>query len=65
MNTKNEITPNVFEKIEADYKKALSERREIILRQEKEGWKQQEIATYWKLDISRVNRIIKGYVKKG
>ena len=65
MNTKNEITPNVFEKIEADYKKALSERREIILRQEKEGWKQQEIATYWKLGISRVNRIIKGYVKKG
>jgi DNA-binding MarR family transcriptional regulator len=56
---KNEISAKLFEQIEADYKKALEKRRYTIRRMRTEGWTQKEIADYFSLDISRVNRIIK------
>ena len=59
--TKSKITPNVFGAILKDYKEAARIRREEIHRlYYEEGWKQQEIADYWGIDISRVNKIIKG-----
>ena len=61
MMTKSKITPNVFGAILKDYKEAARIRREEIHRlYHEEGWKQQEIADYWGIDISRVNKIIKG-----
>jgi DNA-binding MarR family transcriptional regulator len=56
---KDEISAKLFEQIEADYKRALDKRRATIRRMRQEGWTQQEIADYWSLDISRVNKIIK------
>lgn len=55
---KNELTPKVFEAKKADYQEALDERRTIIKQQSAAGWKQHEIAAYWGLDITRVNKII-------
>lgn len=60
MPTKQKITPNVFEAIARDYAEASTARREEIYRQyHEEGWKQHEIATYWGIDVTRVNKIIK------
>ena len=56
---KNEISAKVFEQIEADYKKALDQRRHTIRRMQENGWTQKEIAKYWGLDISRINKILK------
>jgi DNA-binding MarR family transcriptional regulator len=56
---KNEISAKVFERIEADYKDALERRRYTIRRMREEGWTQKDIADYFSLDISRVNKIIK------
>lgn len=58
MQKKFELTPKVFEQIKADYKKALEERRQIIIRQSKE-MSQREISRYWDLDPARIYRIIK------
>jgi DNA-binding MarR family transcriptional regulator len=57
---KDEISAKLFEQIEADYKRALDKRRATIRRMRQENWTQKEIAEYWSLDISRVNKIIKG-----
>jgi DNA-directed RNA polymerase specialized sigma subunit len=59
MPNKFELTPRVFEQIEADYRNALLERRQLIVRRHKEGKTQREIAKYWGLDPARVYRIIK------
>jgi DNA-binding MarR family transcriptional regulator len=56
---KNEISAKLFEQIEADYKKALDKRLYTIRRMREQGWTQKEIADYFSLDISRVNKIIK------
>jgi 2-oxoglutarate dehydrogenase complex, dehydrogenase (E1) component, and related enzymes len=56
---RNEISAKVFEQIEADYKKALDRRRYTIRRMREQGWTQKDIADYFSLDISRVNKIIK------
>lgn len=45
--------------MKAEYEEALERRRYTILQQAADGWTQQKIADYWRLDISRVNRIIK------
>ncbi len=53
------ISPKVFEAIQADYTEAARVRRQEIRRlYHQEGWKQQEIADYFGIDISRVNRIV-------
>jgi DNA-binding CsgD family transcriptional regulator len=62
MDIKLKITKQVFKAVEKDYKDALASRRESILLQTSAGMTQQDIADYWELDISRINRIIK---KKG
>jgi hypothetical protein len=62
MDIKLKITKQVFKAVEKDYKDALASRRESILLQSGAGMTQQDIAHYWDLDISRINRIIK---KKG
>jgi DNA-directed RNA polymerase specialized sigma subunit len=59
MPNKFDLTPRVFDQIEADYRNALLERRHIIVRHWKEGKTQREIAKYWGLDPARVYRIIK------
>jgi DNA-binding MarR family transcriptional regulator len=59
---KLKITKQVFKAVEKDYKDALANRRESILIQAQNGMTQQDIADYWGLDISRINRIIR---KKG
>lgn len=59
MDTKDEITPNVFDAMEADYRMALLRRRNTIIRQRSEGMTQQAIADYWHVDIARINRILK------
>jgi DNA-directed RNA polymerase specialized sigma subunit len=59
MAPKFELTPRVFDQIEADYRNALLERRSLIVRRWKEGKTQREIAKYWGLDPARVYRIIK------
>lgn len=56
---KDEISAKLFEQIEADYKRALDKRRATIRRMRQENWTQKEIADYWSLDISRVNKILK------
>jgi DNA-binding MarR family transcriptional regulator len=61
---KNEISAKVFEQTEADYKRALEQRRYTIRRMKEQGWTQREIAKYWSLDVSRVNKIIKGMEEK-
>jgi DNA-binding MarR family transcriptional regulator len=60
------ITVSLFEARERDYQEALRLRRMEILRLHNngKGMSQQKIAERWGLDISRVNRIIKGK-KKG
>jgi hypothetical protein len=57
INTK--ISRQVFKAVEKDYKDALQKRKETIILQAAGGMTQQEIADYWELDISRINRIIK------
>ena len=53
------ISPKVFDAIQADYTEAARLRRGEIRRlYNQEGWTQQEIADYFGIDISRVNRII-------
>jgi hypothetical protein len=59
MDTKNQITREVFDAIRAEYDEALDRRRLTIRQQKKDGWTQQRIANHWGLDISRVNKIIK------
>lgn len=63
MQTKLNLTPKVFDQIEADYKNALAERRRIIIEQSKE-MSQREIARYWNLDPARVYRIIQSQEEK-
>jgi DNA-binding transcriptional regulator LsrR (DeoR family) len=59
MMTKPRISPKVFDAIKTDYEDAARQRRlEIRRLYQEEGWKQQEIADYFKIDISRVNKII-------
>lgn len=58
MEELTEITPVEFRDIEAEYKMALARRRRMIVR-ESRTMTQAEIARNWKLDISRINRIIK------
>jgi DNA-binding MarR family transcriptional regulator len=62
---KNEISAKLFEQIEADYKRALEKRRYTIRRMRADNWTQKEIAEYWSLDVSRVNKIIKTMEEKG
>jgi len=64
MEPKLKITRQVFKAIEKDYKDALASRKESILIQTKAGLTQQDIAVYWELDISRINKIINSEKKK-
>lgn len=57
---KTKITPRVYEAIKTEYDEASRTRREEIRRLAREGWTQKEIADYYGIDVSRVNKIIKG-----
>jgi hypothetical protein len=55
-----EITSVEFHKVEERYEAALQARREAMLQQYEDlRWTQKQIAQYWGLDVTRVNRIIK------
>jgi DNA-directed RNA polymerase specialized sigma24 family protein len=54
-----QITPNEFSKRKAEYEAALLARQEAVQLQRKQGMKQQEIADFWGVDISKINRILK------
>lgn len=64
MDTKNEITREEFDAIQAEYEDALKKRRITMLRQRKGGMTQQAIADYWGRDIALVNRAVNAQPKK-